>query len=128
VCNGGGGQRQDRTADALPFSTGATLLSRRLWGRDDPESSGRGTSPISLSDSVSNFIVKYQILLLSIQLFVHTSGYSCKPAMSREPGGTAPQIQPVSFIKTVSVVLDIVINIRNHIEIVGLPQMAIFIG
>jgi hypothetical protein len=43
-------------------------------------------------------------------------------------GGTVPQIHPVSIIKTVSVVLDIVINIRNHIEIVGLPQMAIFIG
>jgi hypothetical protein len=49
-------------------------------------------------------------------------GYSCKPAMSREPGGTAPQIHPVSFIKTV------VINIRNHIEIVDLPRIAIFIG
>jgi hypothetical protein len=42
--------------------------------------------------------------------------------------GTAPQIHPVSFVTIVSVVLDIVINIRNHIEIVGFQWIAIFIG
>jgi hypothetical protein len=40
----------------------------------------------------SHLAVQYQTLLSSVQLFVHTSGYSCKPAMSREPEGTVPQI------------------------------------